>query len=306
MGKQQLRRFYVRRVFRTFPSYWVVLTFLSLYFTLTPQQREHLPWEYCYVTNFLDLGRTSVVMPWGWSLALEEQFYLTVPLLFFVMWKLRSNLARVLFLAGVTLSCLAIRLGIYFHGLPWRDRELYEALYFRTHTRFDTLIAGVLLAVVHRTWGTSIGAWLKSPFHRALIALPCAGLFWVCTDPTVFGVDVAQFVRVLAWGSLTAVMHFGVVTLLLHGDGPVHRFLSSPVFRKTATLGYGIYLVHIPIIHHVVVPMMAKLHEQHGTSMWLVWPGTLLAVLALSYVVAYGLHLVIEKPALRLREKLAA
>ena len=62
----------------------MVLTFLALTTALTASQLRHLPWEYLYGTNFMSLLRTDVIMFWGWSLALEEQFYLTVPILFFV------------------------------------------------------------------------------------------------------------------------------------------------------------------------------------------------------------------------------
>jgi peptidoglycan/LPS O-acetylase OafA/YrhL len=40
--KQNVRRFYLRRVFRTFPSYYVVLTFLALAFSLTATQHKNL------------------------------------------------------------------------------------------------------------------------------------------------------------------------------------------------------------------------------------------------------------------------
>src|SRR6185369_11181015 len=50
-GTQQIRRFYIRRVFRTFPSYYVVLTLLALLYPLTQWQKQNLPYEYLYVTN---------------------------------------------------------------------------------------------------------------------------------------------------------------------------------------------------------------------------------------------------------------
>src|SRR5437868_11014253 len=95
-GTQNLQRFYIRRISRTFPPYYVVLTFLALTTSLTPSQLRHLPWEYLYGTNFLSLLRADVVMFWGWSLALEEQFYLTVPILFFVLHRLKNDRARLL------------------------------------------------------------------------------------------------------------------------------------------------------------------------------------------------------------------
>src|SRR6185295_18822017 len=113
-GTQNIRRFYIRRIFRTFPSYYVLLTILALVLTLTAAQKKHLVFEYLYLTNFLPLARPQVIMFWGWSLALEEQFYLTVPALFFVLHRLRSDRLRIQLLGALWLGALVIRLYIYF------------------------------------------------------------------------------------------------------------------------------------------------------------------------------------------------
>ena len=121
-GSQNLRRFYLRRIFRTFPSYYIVLTYLACVTALTASQLHNLRYEYLYVTNFMPLGRGDVIMFWGWSLALEEQFYLVVPLLFFLLWKLRTPRARVVVLTILMLSAGVVRLTYLYAGGPWIDR----------------------------------------------------------------------------------------------------------------------------------------------------------------------------------------
>ena len=280
-GTQRIQRFYIRRVFRTFPSYYVVLTFLVLTTALTAAQQKHLPAEYLYATNFMPLGRQDIIMFWGWSLALEEQFYLTVPILFFLLHRLKSDRVRMALLIAMWLAGLVVRLAIYYRHRPWTDLGLYDALYFRTHTRFDTLVAGIILAFVQQRWGEAIGRWVKAPLHRAMVALPSLALFWLLMNPAMFGKEHVQLVHVFAWGSVTTLMYFGWVLLLLHGDGWIHRFLSAPIFRRTATLGYGVYLVHIPIIDHALVPFAQRMQAKH-VSMLLVWPASLAAVMLAS------------------------
>lgn len=304
-GKQQIVRFYLRRIFRTFPSYYVVLTVMALSVTLTVAQRTNLKWEYLYGTNFLDLGRGKTLMFWGWSLALEEQFYLTVPLLFVLLYRLRSDRARMILLVAMWLSGLVVRLWIFRRGMPWSDLGLYGALYFRTHTRFDTLVAGILLAFIHRRWKSELTSWLAHPFHRALVALPSLACLWLLLRPEMFGRAHLQLVHVFAWGTVTTAMYFGALLILLHCDGVIQRMLSAPFFRRVATLGYGVYLVHIPLIDYVLVPIAHRLHARH-TSLTLVWIGGMLFVSLGSWAVAYLMHVVIEKPSLRLREWLAA
>ncbi|HEY8077459.1 MAG TPA: acyltransferase [Labilithrix sp.] len=304
-GTQNLRRFYIRRISRTFPAYYVVLTFLALTVGLTAMQRAHLPWEYVYATNFMSLRREDIVMFWGWSLALEEQFYLTVPLLFFVLHRLRGDRARIALLLAIWLLALVVRIVIYVKRAPWTDLGLYEALYFRPHTRFDTLVCGIVLAYVHNRWRDRITEWLKHPFHRALVAMPSLACLWLLVRPWMFGTKSVQIVHVFAWGTVTSIMYFGWLVLLLHSDGWIQRALSWEGFRKIATLGYGVYLVHIPVCDNLIVPVAHALDRRHW-PMAFVWPASLASLMVLSLALGYLLHVVVEKPSLRIRERLAS
>ncbi len=303
-GSQDLRRFYLRRILRTFPSYYVVLTVLALAFPMTEMQHKHLVYEYTYLTNFVSLHRPQVIMFWGWSLALEEQFYLFVPVLFFVLQRLKTNRSRIMLLGALCLAALVTRLGIYYRWRPWNDFVLYGALYFRTYTRFDTLIAGILIALIHRNYRDVLAKWLDVPLHRAMLALPALTCLWLLLQPAMFGPQHIQLVKVFAWGTITSVMYLCAVPLLLHSDGLISRALSLPLFRRLATLGYGIYLVHIPIIDHLVVPAVKSLHTK-GVSLALCWVVSLAFTLLLSGVIAYLMHILIEKPSLWLRHKIA-
>ncbi len=303
--KHPIRRFYLRRMFRTFPSYYVVLTALALIYTLTPDQKHNLWKEYVYFTNFTRLARWDVIMFWGWSLALEEQFYLVVPLLFFALAWMKSERMRLAFLGLIWISALGARMFIYFrHQAPWNEVELYGALYFRTYTRFDTLITGIALAVVHDRYREPIGKFLMTPFHRAMVAMPSLTCLWMLLRPWTFMPEHLNLFHVFAWGTLTTIMWSGFLVLLLHGHGVVQRFLSAPIFRRIATLGYGVYLVHIPLCDHVVVPLAKKMIADQ-TSLLVVWPASLALLLAMSMFVAYVMHVAIEKPALWARDRIA-
>ena len=75
----KMGRFYLRRTFRIFPPYFVVLTLFASMWPLNPAQRAHLWMEYAYLTNYVPPIFGLVVMPWGWSLALEEHFIWSCP-----------------------------------------------------------------------------------------------------------------------------------------------------------------------------------------------------------------------------------
>ena len=113
--------------------YYVVLTVLAVTSVLTASQRHHLPFEYAYLTNYQPIRREDLVMLWGWSLALEEQFYLTVPVLFFVLHKLRSDRVRLTLLGAFWASAFVVRLVIYLRGHDWTPATLYHAPVSYTH-----------------------------------------------------------------------------------------------------------------------------------------------------------------------------
>jgi peptidoglycan/LPS O-acetylase OafA/YrhL len=305
-GSQRVRRFYLRRVFRTFPSYYLVLVFLVATTALTANQRHNLPYEFTYLTNYRSNHRDDIVMPWGWSLALEEQFYLVVPLLFFALRKIRGDVGRLALLLTLWSSTFFTRLVIYLHPFGLGSNTQFVDMYIRTHTRCDTLVAGIILAYVHYRWREPITRWLEKPPARAFLALTSLACLWILLRPSIFGAGATPLVEVFSWGTLTSVMYFAGVLLVLHGgDGWVRRGLSAPIFRRIATLGYGVYLVHIPVCYALITPRARDLVLRDGWSMAAVWPLSVAVLVLASLAFAYVLHVLVEKPSLRLRDRLA-
>jgi peptidoglycan/LPS O-acetylase OafA/YrhL len=306
-GSHHVRRFYLRRAFRTFPSYYVVLTFLALVLKLTAAQRRHLWFEYAYLSNYrTPLDPTDLVMPWGWSLALEEQFYLAVPLLFLLLRNLRSDSVRMTALGIFWGSALVVRLALCLRHPGWNERALYDFLYYRTHTRFDTLVAGIMLAYVQNRWHAPIARWLESPRARAALALPSLACLWLLMHPWMFGERGVRMMHVFSWGTLTSIMYFGWVLLLLNGGGGwIQHLLSAPFFRRVATLGYGVYLTHIPLCMAFIGPIARSLVYRRGWPMLAMWPIGVASLLIASLLASYILHLLVEKPCLKLRDKYA-
>ena len=144
--------FYTRRFFRIVPIYSVVLLVFPILTILrhpanpTLSRPAAAPW-YMYWTftqNFWmavtsSLGTNSLVMTW--SLAVEEQFYLTLPLLVFL---LSPGQLRRAVIGGIAFAPI-LRLTIHFL-LP----DNWGAAYVLMPCRADSLLLGVFAAILLR------------------------------------------------------------------------------------------------------------------------------------------------------------
>jgi peptidoglycan/LPS O-acetylase OafA/YrhL len=137
-----IRRFYLRRGFKIYPLFWLTIAFLYLRSASSgnvpaPARVFH---ELLFLQNYLDGFRYVT-----WSLAVEEHFYLLLPLVLFCLAKGQSDPHRpyrylphaVAVVAAVCLACrLAVahqRVNVLSHVTP-------------THLRIDGLFFGVLVA----------------------------------------------------------------------------------------------------------------------------------------------------------------
>jgi peptidoglycan/LPS O-acetylase OafA/YrhL len=299
---RSIARFYARRSFRIIPLYYVVLTLLALTTRLDPLQRAQLPREYLYLTNYSDIGH--VVMFWGWSLCVEEHFYLAVPLLMALLRFLPSHRARIVALVLAWLSGALVR-GLVVQSLHVSADSVlaFQALYIPTHARFDILLAGVLLAYLMHTEGDRLRALFARPRVRLGSALMSLLLFGALLFPPSFVSPIAWWV--LALGTVTGLAYFNLILFLVTGESLLARMLGARVFLRFATLGYGVYLVHVPLVIVSGVGAYVGFTRRLGLGAGVSLTLATLFVFALCLVEAYVLHLLVEKPALRLRDLVA-
>ena len=240
------KTFYTRRFFRIVPIYAVLLlVFRALEFVVQHSHRADsswltvgaLPW-YSYWTftqNFwmaLSGGLASPSLSVTWSLAIEEQFYLTLPLL------VRFLPRRWLGFAVVTGICVApLTRIVIWHVWPHN----WVACFVLMPCRADALLLGVLAAILLRD-----GQW-KTQIRRN-------NLFFALTIP-VFLLGIAFLGLRSASLDRPLMQTFGYtwlalfyVSLLLYSVTRPHSLLSRALRMKwlgwLGAIAYGAYLFH--------------------------------------------------------------
>jgi peptidoglycan/LPS O-acetylase OafA/YrhL len=286
LGSISIGRFYLRRFLRLGPA---LVTFVAVVFVIThvlfPELRDSLRprWALAallYCTNVLigyareyPLGVVSIC----WSLALEEQFYLLWPL------GLRALLRRgvskpgaMCLAAGLCLVPAALR-----HGLVATERgdpSLWLRIYFAPDTRADAILVGCALALF-LSWRPLTRTAVHAGGAAALAGIVILGRL-ATTRSIADMVDSPMLISLAAWSSAAVV--FGA----LHTK-PLMRVLELRPLVWIGKLSYSLYLWH-----------GVGLEAGSGFGPWMRYP----AMLAL----AVASHLLVERPFLRLKARLAA
>ena len=238
-GTISLKMFYVRRILRIAPAYVAMAAATSLvgYIVLLPFEfREfgkYLIASVAYLSNvqffrdagYFDAAAESKILLHTWSLSLEEQFYILLPLLMLLLRRRRALLVAalgVVFTVSLVLCVLVTPLAhvATFYLLPFR---LWE------------LLAGVLLAMFVYRAGEDRK---RSP------AISWVGLALLC-GAIVFGTAGPGFP-----GAQALVPVGGAVLIILggRGDNVVNRMLSSPPAVFFGLISYSLYLWHWPVL----------------------------------------------------------
>jgi peptidoglycan/LPS O-acetylase OafA/YrhL len=180
-------------------------------------------------------GFGSVVMTATWSLAIEEQFYLTAPV---VVRKLhKRQLARIL--VAVILAAPLLRAMLCFEFLHGGF-----ASYVLMPCRADDLCLGIAVAMVLRE--EEMWQWVVN-HHRVLyapamiLAASLVYLSWRHYGPY-------SAVMVTAGYTVIGLFYTCCLLIVLTSAGPVRKALCNKRLMQLGTLAYCTYLFHLPII----------------------------------------------------------
>jgi peptidoglycan/LPS O-acetylase OafA/YrhL len=307
-GGVNLKAFYLRRAFRIFPAFFLVLGLYAVFPILRDAPTMQPIWKFATFTVNLGFDpRTGNAFSQAWTLAVEEQFYLVLPLLVLLThrrvkagWAL--SFAALLVAAGVVLrfAIWEARIEPLVAAAQYRPAfaTYLQTIYYPTYTRLDGLVFGVLLAAA-RFFRPAHVRRLAPP----MIAMPVglglvAAALMVMTDrgalagPGLFPVFQAQAGATVGFPLISLGIAL-IFSALLDLD-PVLARWKWPGVAGIATLSYSLYLTHKAVFHGVR-QMFGEENLQGG-------PGLLILATA-SILVAALLYAAVERPFLSLRDR---
>ena len=190
--------------------------------------------NFVHLQNYFGPNRQ---MPWShtWSLAVEEHFYLALPLLLLLL----VRFARLGWIPAITLAvavgCLGMRL------MNWNKPYSWYTQLMPTHLRMDSLLFGVLLAYAYHLKPSTLAF---VPRFRLLLLIGglalIAPMFCVRLE-SPFVYTFGYTLNYLGYGCI-------LIACVDADTGSLGRMLTGRPARWLATIGffsYSIYLWHL-------------------------------------------------------------
>lgn len=281
-GKINIVKFYERRIRRIFPALFMCLavTYMFGLFILLPNELTRLSqatiatvsfssnFLYWMEAGYFDTESSLKPLLHTWSLAVEEQFYIFLPVL---IWALRKLKAATINWSLIGLAIFSFVLSNLFL-VKWPS-----AAFFLLPSRAWELLGGAILAVAVSQRSVEIGG-------RWALGFAAAGMALIL-------VPVAVYTEAMPFPGLSALPPVvGATVLIAVGKSPnaITRLLSHRVLRSIGLISYSLYLWHWPIISFLKICLGPEL----------VYGARILAIL-LSFGAAYLSYRFVETPVRR-------
>jgi peptidoglycan/LPS O-acetylase OafA/YrhL len=245
-GSIDLRRFYVRRLWRLYPALLLVsavvagvLAFAPATFGLEAASPAEALVALSYGMSWwsgLELTGGPYLLGLTWSLSVEEHFYLLWPVLLIALLRRGGGLRAVVGVAALANAWPAL---LFLTGAA-PDR-----LYYLPDSRFAQLLTGCALAalLLRRDEAGGLGrlerAFGPAAAATALTALAVVALTGHRTDAWYW----VGGMQVLGLGAALVIGH-----LVLHADSRLSAALRWGPLPVLGLWSYGIYLWHLPLI----------------------------------------------------------
>ncbi len=277
-----LRNFYIRRILRIWPLYFLMIGLaVVLAHTVSGQ---HLPWYYVagyllFAGNWVHaiFGRPESVCSPLWTVSIEEQFYLMWPLLMKILQRRGMIVAATVTFMLATVSRLSFMLAGWSGGF----------IYYGSICRCDSLALGILLALV-------VDRLPRLTRVQRLLLLVAGLTGWVVSSAWLNEQPGPVDIRMVLGRLIVSLSAGAILYAALHSHSWIVR--GSWVVRL-GKISYGLYVLHLT----GVLIMLKFLHPVWGLQLL----GVKILAFGMTVVLALASYRWIESPFLRMKDRFA-
>ncbi len=335
-----LRRYYIRRIFRIFPGYYISLFLMVLYLQPIYLQPAHLHELWLFLTFRMDFPLTyQQINPPFWTLAIEFQFYLVLP---FIAWLVRKvagkGTPRVRALKMVTCILALCACGLYIRywgffltsSTPPQDFTLLAMIssalrpyIFGTSGKyFEVFAIGMLIAVAYLylqnepyTGRLNKSVRFLSPylFVLGILVISCANL-WHYYVVYVHGITLHyldSYQSILnsskdVFNAMSFALGYGLCLFaILHGPSSLRKPFEWLPLRWIGLISYSLYIWHDPFIIFFQIYFLPKF-QALGWAMGTQYMIFVFWVIVTVFPLSITFYRWIEMPGIRMGERICS
>lgn len=281
--------FWIRRWFRTLPNYFLVLSFLVLYKILVFDDLQDFNLKYLLFSQNLVSPHPSF-FPEAWSLAVEEWFYLTLPIVMFLFYLVSKNKAKSLLIATLLFITFPLILRIYKFEANFINLDIDESIRKVVIYRLDSMMYGI------------IGSYIDHYYHSFWYRFRRLFLFLGALLLTILSIDSLRAeIYPPIYFNLESITALCFLPFLANLKTTKVRFLDF-IFVFISIISYSMYLLNLSPIQGHLLPVLEKyiinpyFFEIKSLITYVVYWG---ACIIGSYVIYYNF----EIPMTNLRDK---
>ncbi len=318
-GSFNTKLFYLSRFLRLTPVYFLTL----IIYSLVAKDNINLWPNFFYIQNFFN-NYDAYALPYTWSLAVEEQFYLLLPLyLIFILLKTRHPFSH---LISLLIISLLIRAFIILNDPVFSEKSIkgiifnqqlfahyFVTLYDNSYTRFGAFIGGIAVAFAYRYKNEGSQKLLDSSLAGPITIVAMVTALTLCLLPVLMeGFELPQYINIVLNIARRTVVCLCAAWLLFCGLFSSHhakRFnkaMSSRFFYPFGHLLYAMYLFHYLSVDFVMRNMnynfrLFQIDYMTHLELWMGFAG-ILSILLASLLACFA-FLLLEAPIMNLRPR---
>lgn len=279
-GAINVRKFYIRRILRIWPIYYLYLfiCLIFIYFIYNQVPLHSLLYYVFFTANIpFIFGFSLHFLDHFWSIGVEEQFYLFWP------WVVKKIKKRLLLTVIVLIILLTVIRFFLWWQYPYSDSAFFSIV-----NRFDCMMIGAAGAILYYQKNNLLLKIIDNKISQILAWLI---IFFLALNIKLMNSVVDTTIVALA--SLVLIVgQINIKNRIVNLDIPVFNFLGK--------ISYGIYVYHVLIIYLTSL-FLKDLQTNDVFKTFLVY----LTIVLITIVVSYYSYELFEKRFIKLKDKFA-
>lgn len=250
INRQTIIEFWIRRWFRTLPTYYLVLSALAGYSLIHGHVNMEGLWPYFLFSQNLAYPHPGF-FPEAWSLSVEEWFYFLIPLVLYILVRRLSLPNRSAFFWTIAVTIVVVTVfrvwKVSYFG--YQDIGSWDSnLRKQVVTRMDSLMFGV--------WGAYLSIYCVETWHRyKKTALILALLLLIVAKVYYFNTESIWF---LNYVQLTLMSLITLLTLPFLSTYQQRHGLLIKSITFISLISYSMYLLNHTVILEIIMPMLRQ------------------------------------------------